>query len=447
MSLTGDIIQGFRELAPDPSQTLQPPTFTATVDLTSYPPPGGGLGFSFGDGTIVYVKATQLTPWGETASLAEQTVTHSGSNFNISVVIHTSVIATSARGYYSINAGQEDEFYEVAFPAFGGYSITVNFNPVTLSIQRQTGNQSAMVPTISRAYNPDSDGNVCSAMLVYRWLNEGLKLAGQITGGIRDVTGLPAQNGQANYQIVGQWTKFDNNFFDGYPFPGGGKAEVFRHSNVRGLSGVGTCNMSADRQFVECWPQPNRTGGSTTMTYGCSATDTGIIVNGNTGWLLGFGLALIGTYPPTAVTGSGSCELVYYSSLSSSAFTQIQRGMGGTYPQTWPINTQIQECNIYFTGLRFPMLYQRGQSGFTFTNPPAYEDIIRTYMIHRFRAFEQDTQASQAEFERFRVLCEAVKNSRQPLGPRRIQAELYGGGSGVQTVVGAGSIFGGVILT
>ena len=74
MSLTGDIIQGFRELAPDPSQTLQPPTFTATVDLTSYPPPGGGLGFSFGDGTIVYVKATQLTPWGETASLAEQTV-------------------------------------------------------------------------------------------------------------------------------------------------------------------------------------------------------------------------------------------------------------------------------------------------------------------------------------------------------------------------------------
>ena len=122
--------------------------------------------------------------------------------------------------------------------------------------------------------------------------------------------------------------------------------------------------------------------------------------------------------------------------------------MGGTQPQAWPAGTGIQECLVYMTGKRFPQLYQRGQSGFTFTNPPAYEDAIRTYMIHRFRAFEQDTQASQAEFERFRVLCEAVKNAQQPTGPRRIQASWYGGASGVEIVGGGvGSVFGGVIIT
>src|SRR6516162_9867881 len=301
--LVGDVLQGFRELAPDPCQTLQPPTFTAVSNRTAGPGPAPP--FAFAPASTVYVKVTPGTPWGETASLAEVTVSDptAPSGFNITVTIATSYLATFARAYWTIaGPGLEDSYIESDFTLQN--SVTISIDPSQFT-HPPAGE--ALVPTISRAYNPDSDGNVCSAMLVYRWLNDGLKLAGQITGGIRDVTGLPAQNGQANYQIVGQWTKFDNNFFDGYPFPGGGKAEVFRHSNVRGLSGVGTCNMSADRQFVECWPQPNRTGGSTTMTYGCSATDTGIIVNGNTGWLLGFGLALIGTYPPTAVTGSGSC--------------------------------------------------------------------------------------------------------------------------------------------
>ena len=448
MSLTGDLIQGFRELAPDPSQTLQPPTFTASVDLTGHPPPGGSSNFAFPNGTTIYVKATQLTPWGETASLAEQAVTNNTGDFNITVVVQTSALATAARAYWGINPGQEDSFIEVAAPVAGGYSITVNLNPATMAVQQATGYERALVPTISRAYNPDSDGNVCSAMLVYRWLNDGLKLAGNLTGGIRDVTGVPTTSGQAQYQVVGNWVKFDNQFYKGFSFPGGSKSEIYRHGPVTGLTGIGTCNMSADRQMVELYPQPDSTAALTTMTYGCSATDTGIIITGSTGFQLSFGLAIIGQYPPTALVGQNSCELIYFSAISSSALTKLQRGMGGTQPQAWPAGTGIQECLVYMTGKRFPQLYQRGQSGFTFTNPPAYEDAIRTYMIHRFRAFEQDTQASQAEFERFRVLCEAVKNAQQPTGPRRIQASWYGGASGVEIVGGGvGSVFGGVIIT
>jgi hypothetical protein len=393
------------------------------------------------------VKAAQLTPWGDTASLPEQAVTTSAGDFNVTVVLQTSVRATAARVYWGIRPGEENAFLEVPIAAGGSFSVTVNINPATTTAQQATGYAQTFAPTISRAYDPDSDGNVCSAMLVYRWLNEGLKLAGQITGGIRDVTGVPTQVGQAQYQVVGNWVKFDNQFFFGYVFPGGGKAEIYRHGRVTGISGVGTCNMSADRQMVELYPQPSIKSGTATMTYGCSATDLGIIISGSSGWFLPFGLALLGTYPPTALTGPGSAEFVYYSGISSSALTQIQRGMGGTLPQAWPVGTPLTECTLYFTGKRLPLLYQRGQSNFVFNNPPSWEDVIRTYLIHRFRAFEQDTQASQAEFERFRILCEAAKNSQQPCGPRRIQASWYGGSSGVEVAAGFGSAFGGVIIT
>jgi hypothetical protein len=393
----------------------------------------------------VYVKVTQGTPWGETASLAEVTVSDptAPSGFNITVTIATSYLATFARAYWTIaGPGLEDSYIESDFTLQN--SVTISIDPSQFT-HPPAGE--AMVPTISRAYNPDSDGNVCSAMLVYRWLADGLNQASQLTGGIRDVTGVPSTVGKAQYRLVGQWNKFESSWYDGYPFPGGAKTEIYRHGKVTGLSGVGTCNLSADRQVVELWPSPSRTAGSSTMTYGCSATDTGIILTTGTSWVLPFGVAVIGTYPPTAVYGSGSCEIIEYSDLSSSAVTQIERGMGGTIAQAWPVNTPVQECNIYFTGKRMATLYSRGQANFTFNNPPAWEDAIRTYMIYRFRSFEQDQQAAQAEFERFRVMCESVKNSQQPLGPRRIQASWYGGASGVEVAGGGfGSVFGGVII-
>jgi hypothetical protein len=277
-------------------------------------------------------------------------------------------------------------------------------------------------------------------------MNEGMKLAGQISGGIRDVTGFPTTSGQAQYQLINLWTKIDNNFFDGYPFPSGGKSEVFRHSSVTGLTGVGTCNLSADRQVVELWPQPNRTPGTATLSAPASATALSLSITGQSGWVLPFGLLMLGTYPPTALVGAGSCELVYYSSLATTTITQLTRGLGGTQPQSWPTSTPIREVNCYLTGLRFPQVYAKGQSAFTFTCPPGWEDTIITYMTSRFKRFEQDIQGSDSDYKRFLAMCENIKNSRQPMGPRRIQAPIYGGGTGIETVVGAGSVFGGVII-
>jgi hypothetical protein len=427
LSLVGDIILGLRELAPDPCQTLQVPVLSVTTN-TNAPT-------LFSAGQTVYVKATQSTYWGETAATVEQTVTNPAV-FNVVATVTCSYLATSVRVYFSSTPGGEDQYVEtlIATPS-GTATVTISSGSII---------QQSFPPTISRAYCPDTDGDILSASLIYRWLSDGLKLMGQQTGGVRDVTGFPSTQGTAQYQLVGQWLKVDNQFYDGYPFAAGTKQQIFRHSPVTGLTGVGTVNTSSDRQIVELWPQPDRTSGSGILSTAATATDTSINVNfGANGFVLGFGLILLGTYPPTALVGPNSCEMVYYSTLGTASISALTRGLGGTQPQAWPVNTPVYEVNAYLTGFRMPQQYQKGQSAFVFTCPPAFEDAIRSYLTHRFKLAEQDDSGAKAEFERFLQICSSIKGMRQPMGPRQVQ---IGGGGGVEIVSGLGSVFGGVIL-
>ena len=427
MSNVGDIIIGFRDLAPDPCQSLQPPTATFTVTPTSL---GPGV---FPVGTV-YFKVTQGTQWGETSSSIEYVAT-SGGSFTLSVTVACSFLATFVRVYYGFASGVEELYTEADIPT--------PVNSVVVAVLNLT-QPNGVPPTISRAWNPESDGNILSVARLYNWLNEGLNMIGQLTGGIRDVTGCPSTIGQAQYLLIGQWQKIDNNFYDGYPFAAGTKQQIFRHSNVVGLTGVGTVNMSSDRQMIEAWPQSDRTSGSGILSGGCAATDTTLNVTyGSNGFVLGFGLLMLGTYPPTALTGPNSCELVYYSTLGTSTISQLTRGVGGTQPQAWPVNTPFFEINIYLTGKRQPQLYQRGQSSFTFTCPPAFEDAIRTYLLYRFKDAEQNTQEAQSKFQLLKTICDNIKNMQQIMGPRQVQ---IGGSGGVEIAAGLGSPFGGVVI-
>lgn len=428
MSLVGGMIIGARDLFPDPCQTLLSPTASATT--------GTGVGAIFAGGATVYIKATQGTTFGETAGSTEITATNA-TPFFVTITIPVSYLATYVRVYFSIaGSGLEDQYVEL--------TISTPTNLVSVGLSSTATISQGVPPSITRAWLPDSDGNILSASRLYEWINEGLNMIGQLTGGIRDITGIPSTNGQAQYLLVNQWLALDANFYDGYPIASGAKQQVFRHSNVTGLAGMGTVNMASDRQMIEIWPQAQRTAGQTTLSAAALSTDTSLSINATTsGFVLGFGLILVGTYPPTALTGIGSCELIYYSQISGSSITQLTRGCGGTQAQAWPINTNVQECNLYFTGKRQPQLFRRGQSSFTFTCPPAFEDAIRAYLLHRFKDAEQNTQESSEKFKMFTEICERIKNMQEPMKPRQIQ---IGGSGGVEVAVGLGSPFGGVII-
>ena len=421
-SLVGDVLMALREQAGDPPSSLPAPSGVAVAPL-----PTGSL--------AIWFTVTQLTPWGESPASAEVAVANGAIGSTFTVVGTCSFAATAIRVYFTLGgAGSEDRYLPYTIPAGGTGAFSI---PFTLS---STGIAQGFPPARSSAWLPDTDGTSLSCAALYRWINEGLDAATAITEGIRDVTGIPSTAGQAQYQVIGNWRSLTSGFYSGWPITFGNKSDIFRHSNVKGISGTAVMNQDSVVQQIELYPQSDRTSGTGVLSGALSATATTIPYTvGSSGWVLGFGLALLGPYP----ADPSACELVYYSSNVSNQLTQITRGMGGTIAQAWPAGTAISEANIYMSGIRYPIHYAQGQSAVQLNLPPAWIDALRDYLSARFRGAEQDIEAQSALLKQFEQKCQAIKGNRQVMSPRRVQC---GGATGPEVVSGLGGFFGGVIL-
>jgi hypothetical protein len=422
-SLVGDVLMSLREQAADPPSALPAPSSVAAVSLGS---PGS---------LSIWFVATQLTPWGESSASAEVVVTNVTIGSTFTVTGRCSFAATQINIYFSLTAaGQEDRYFSVAAPVGGQGAFNILF---TLS---SAGILTGFPPARSSAWLPDTDGTALSATSLYRWINEGLDAATALTEGIRDVTGIPSVAGQAQYQVISNWRKLTSGFYDGWSITMGSKSDIFRRSNVTGISGTTVLNQDSVVQQVELYPQSSRTSGNGALNGALSASAASIpYTPGSSGWVLGFGLALIGPYP----SDPSLCELVYYSGNASNSLSPVTRGMGGTIAQAWPSGTSVMEANIYFSGIRYPMHYSKGQSANQLQLPPAWIDALRDYLSARFKQAEQDVEGAGAVMKQFESKCQSIRGNREVMSPRQVQV---GGCTGVETVAGTGGYFGSVIL-
>jgi len=230
-SLVGDALMALREQAADLPSFLNAPTSVAVS-----PSPTGGATY--------YFTATQLTPWGESPASTEVAQANCAVGSTFTVTGNCSFAATAIRIYFSLTtAGGEDRYFEYTIPAGGVGSFSIAF---TLS---SAGITQGFAPARSSAWLPDTDGTALSAAALYRWINEGLDAATALTEGIRDVTGIPSTAGQAQYQVVSNWRKLTSGFYDGYPITMGSKSDIFRRSNVKGISGTTVLNQDSTRSL------------------------------------------------------------------------------------------------------------------------------------------------------------------------------------------------------
>jgi hypothetical protein len=421
-SLVGDVLMSLREQAGDPPSFLPAPSAVAVTPL-----PTGAL--------AIWFTVTQLTPWGESPASAEVAVANGALGSTFTVAGTCSFAATAIRVYFTLGgAGGEDRYLPYTIPAGGTGAFSI---PFTLS---SAGIAQGFPPARSSAWLPDTDGTSLSCAALYRWISEGMDVMTAITEGIRDVTGIPSTAGQAQYQVIGNWRSLTSGFFDGWPITFGNKSDIFRHSNVKGISGTAVMNQDSVVQQIELYPQSSRTSGIGALSSPITVASATIpYTPGATGWVLGFGLALLGPYP----ADPSLCELVYYSSNISNQLTQITRGMGGTIAQAWPSGTPLTECNIYLSGIRYPIHYAQGQATAQLNLPPAWIDALKDYLSSRFKGAEQDIEGQQSMLKSCEQKCQAIKGNRQVMSPRRVQC---GGGGNVEVANFAGSYFGGVIL-
>ena len=438
MSLVGDIIMGCREQMTDLPSALPSPVVTSASTTAPISGP-----VSFPTGSTVNYQVTQSNPWGESGATATATLAIGfGGPFSAVIAGFCSFMATSVRVYFSTTPGG---FSSVVPPLDQFFELPVSQQGTFVVIVGGTSSGFSTAPVRSSAWNPDTDGTSASAFTMYRWLNDGSETLGLTVGGIRDTTGIPTAVGVAQYSLIHRWKKIDNVFYRGYPLIQGTKQQVFRHSPVTGLSGTVTVNTSAERQIMEFWPQPDETAGIGTLTSAIGITDTSLTYTpGSSSFQLGFGMAIIGTYPPTAQLGANSCELVYFSGTGDgSQLEAMTRGLGGTMAQAWPVGTVVQEGLVYMTGLRFPQKYMPGQANFVLSLPSAWVDALRVYMLYRFRDAEQNRQEAKSLLDEFNQKAKELASQHQLAGPRQVQ---IGGASGVEVASGFGSPFGGIVI-
>jgi hypothetical protein len=417
----GDLIMGFREAATDiPRGTLSAPGAELTVALlaSANTLPSGNY----------FVKTAYRTPWGETLPSSETGPLVVDATHGIQVTGTLPLGVSAVVAYVGVASNAENfAFVSTSLP---------------LQILSSSGGYSDTPGVRNTAFMPDSDGTSVSAFSVYRWINDGLEDgAAQCGGGIPDISGVSSVAGQGIYTLQGNWWRVMRAWYDGYPMSVSGTDSIFRKNKVTGTYAMGLSVSHVDeRIIIESWPQPSRTGGSMTVTPALTATSLGTFtaVAGASSFVLPFGLAQLG---PDA---AGNVEIVWYTSVvGGSSITLAIRGLGGTIAQGWGAVTPISELNLFFHGLRIPPKYLIGQSSFVLNVPPGWKAALSHYLLHRFRLIERDSKFAAEEYKQF---VSGIKESpmNKPVGgPRQIQ---IGGGQRMDTVPGAGSVFGGIIL-
>lgn len=412
MALVGDVLLSARELFTDLPQTLDPPSLLS-LSLVAI------VGPTFPAGTY-FLVVTQLTPWGESLSSAEQTITL-GAPSQILVPVIASPAATAVRIYWGATHGSEFSYQQVA--------LISNVMAIQLT-NAPSGAQ--LPPQRTTAYLPDTDGPAVGAFALYRWFNQALAWAAvKNRGGLPDFGAVATISGQPNYVLPGYWKKIDSAWFDGEPLGLLSKNNVFRREPVPGFSGSLTIFQATDRLMVEAWPQPDRNGGSTTVSIAMTSTDDVVFVNGTASFELGFGLASIGS------------EIVNYAAVSGNHLTGLIRGMCGTIPTAHQPDEVVSELNLMIAGYRVPSTYTVGSAASTLYLPPGWDEALTSYLLYRFRKAEQDENGAKAALQEATEKLGGLSANRIIAGPRQI---VPYSGIGPETAAGFGSAFGSVII-
>jgi hypothetical protein len=401
MATVGSVLIASRELGPDMPQSLSAPSISSLVGAA------GALTIA-----TYYVKVTALNEYGESLGSSESSV---AAATGFTVTFSSVLGATSYRIYFGTASGAQDKF------------VAASASPV--SVTSLASASAGAPPSRGTAWLPDTDGSFVSAFTLYRWLNEGLKMFGRVTGGIMDYTAFQTTTQTGVYQLGGQWLKFTHGWFDGWPIAIGAKHDTFQKTRVQGITNVAVPFKQNDVQFVELWPIPNRTALSTTLNGAVTATDTSATL---TSVLLGLdhGFLLI------------EDELCYYGQISGNDVVQLVRGLGGTAAVAHTDGATVKEANFRLAGYRMPETYAVGDSAKTLAVPPAWEALLPRYLLSRYKEAEQDMGAAgqlrQSVEQELNLLAKANKPL---LGPTQM-----GNRSGVtETIPGMGSLGGGII--
>ena len=405
--LVGDIVQATREAVTDLPPVLYAPN-SANISVIAF------AGASLVPASY-YLKITMLNNWGETLYQAEQgPFTVTASNQGIQVTVFGPINqAVMARVYYGLQ-GNEFSYASVPLPATNSNQpSTVTIVIGDPSLTYITG----MPPTRNTAYLPDSDGDAISASTMFRFLNDALKLASQISGGLLDYSGVGSLSGVPQYIVNGEWKKVASCWYDGYPLAMDDNGNYFRRNSITAsvLSSVAMSTFN-NQMMIEVWPQPSRTAGITTLAAQMLIGQTSAQLTSAAQFLLTNGFVQIGS------------EIMSYSQINGNTLLNLQRALGGTVQSVIPAGSLVNELNLFWSGWRmYNPNFIPGQSNLVIPAPLGWETALFKYMLGRCKLAEQgvgDFEKLEQSF--LKQIGDWWRSNKVVVGPRQIGDQSQG---------------------
>jgi hypothetical protein len=387
VALIGDPILEMRQVLSDMPGVLGTPSHTAAVVTAT--------GSTLAAATYV-IMVTQRNAWGETLTSTETTGTVIGANQGIQITSALLPGATTIRAYLGTgSAGSENQFVESTTSPF-----TISTPPTN----------AGSVPTRNTAYNPDLDGSFLSAGAVFQWLNKGVELLSQLTGGIRDYTGVGTSNQQALYVLNGNWKEISDIWYNGYWFGGGARKYYFKRSAVvSGILTTATISVRDNRTVLELYPQPDRNAGTTTTTASMGTGDSSIAIASAGVLLMPFGFVQIDS------------EIMAYSNNASNTLTGLIRGIGGTVAATHASGATVTELNLAINGLRLGgSSYAPGNANLTMPFPQGWSGLLSKYLTARAYEVEKDGQSAKRLMDEFKQESQQYRSNNSIFGQRQV---------------------------
>lgn len=358
-----------------------------------------------------FLRFSITTPWGESSLSSESTIqtTIAGQGIQVDNAAHALPLgAATLRAYFGIGSAGENQF------------VDITSLPFVISAPGTPG----ILPTINRAYLPDTDGVKFPAITIYSWIKDALNQAADFIGGIYDVIGVNTTNGIAMYPLLGSWKKMSHAWVDGWVYEMGNKGDIFYRNKIT-TQGGGICVMDVRgiQQIIEYYPNPDRSGGATTLSSNVAATDTTINLTDTSSYLLQYGLALIGT------------EIIAYQVMTPTQLQNCIRGLGGTTAQAWLAGQAALELNGRFAGWRYPSVPRIGQASLNLDVPTSWESRLQLYIESRYREAERRFKDAADLRNQFMKECKELRSAnRSLLGPKQVGEtqinEVYNAGLG-----------------
>jgi len=187
---------------------------------------------------------------------------------------------------------------------------------------------------------------------------------------------------QPLYTVPGQWIEITSVWYDGYWLGGGDRGYFFRRNTITSsILSSATISTYNNVMVMEVYPQPARTGTSTTLAAPMSPTDTVATLTTTSGFLLPFGFVQFDT------------EICAYGAISGATLTGLIRGLGGSAAVAHNSSAATLELNLFWNGKRqIDPAYAPGSSASVLPIPNGWDVLLAHYISGRAKNIEHDGQ-------------------------------------------------------